>query len=241
MTKTVARVAPENHSHQWCHGRLFYGAIRRVGAYMPRIKDIAGNTYGRLTVIRLDHVDQHARWLCRCECGAECVVRSNALKSGKTTSCGCYVRQIHTKHSMCNSPEYKSWVAMKCRCSNKNSKNYMHYGGRGISICDRWVDSFENFYTDMGERPEGTSLDRGDVNGDYTPENCRWATSREQVTNRNKSLRFMFRGAIRPLIEIAEMADVKYRTLYDKIKSGLDIEVCVAAAYAARKDLRHAS
>ena len=109
--------------------------------------------------------------------GGFCFMSYN-LKEGKGN--------INYKHGMTNTREFKSWISMKTRCYNPNSKGYQNYGGRGITICDRWKDSFINFYEDMGERPEGTSLDRIDVNGNYEPSNCRWADSIIQNRNRNK-------------------------------------------------------
>jgi hypothetical protein len=129
-------------------------------------------------------------WLCQCECGNTVVVNGNALRRGNTRSCGCLQKDEASlrrrTHGMKGTPTYRSWVAMKNRCTNPRQDNYGRYGARGIAVCDRWLGEggFDAFLYDMGERPEGTTLDRIDPDGNYEPANCRWATAEEQERNK---------------------------------------------------------
>lgn len=164
-----------------------------------RIPDLTGLTSGRLVVVGFSHIDHlgASRWKCLCSCGNTCVVRSNSLRSGKTKSCGCFNRESaavrmkkqrtihgHGRHPS-RTATYRTWCALRTRCNNPRSQDYKDYGGRGIRVCPRW-DSFENFLSDMGERPKGLTIERMDNDGDYEPSNCKWATNSEQQRNKRK-------------------------------------------------------
>ncbi len=146
----------------------------------------------RLTFVKdVERISKHRRAMFNCVCGATKIIRYDGVQSGAVRSCGCYQKEVakqlnlkhgHAFHSR-HSRTYTSWVCMKTRCFNPRHKNYGHYGGRGIVVCKRWM-KFENFLKDMGKRPENRTLDRINVNGNYTPSNCRWATSQEQGWNK---------------------------------------------------------
>lgn len=199
---------------------------------MARIKgpthhDLLGQRFGRLTVIA--ESDERTswgsmKWVCKCDCGTIKTIDAQALKKGYTTSCGCYHKEELTKratkhgHSRVRrvSPTYHSWAQMFTRCYNKNDPAYKYYGARGIKVCDSW-HKFENFLKDMGERPEGKSIDRIDFNGDYEPGNCRWITQKEQTNNTRRNVFFVLDGKKLTVSQLAEIAGLNYNTLYDRL------------------------
>jgi hypothetical protein len=171
---------------------------------MGKPVDLVGRKFGRLTILSVSTPRTNTygrpikRWLCLCDCGGRTETTTNKLVSGHTQSCGCYATEQTSKanktHGMRQSHEYVSWASMKSRCLNPRHKKFDLWGGRGIKICDEWLDSFDAFYCDMGPRPAGTTLDRIDANGPYAPGNCRWATPAEQANNLTTVRRFTVNG-----------------------------------------------
>lgn len=187
------------------------------------IGDISNAKFGKLTVIARSKQIRKGSvlWDCVCECGVHVVVASAKLASGHTTSCGCYrsanLLAMRTKHGFANRTlTYRTWKEMRQRCNNPNSDKYKWYGGRGIGICARW-DSFDAFLEDMGERQPGTTIDRIDNDGDYEPDNCRWASHVEQTRKQSKNkLTIALAAALR-----ADHANgMSYRQLADKYGLG---------------------
>lgn len=192
---------------------------------MPRSQrtDMIGERYGSLVVSGLtDPIrDKSGRGrrkaVARCDCGNEVQVDPNSLRSGASSSCGC-ARVIHG-HSRSGeaSPTYNTWAMILSRCGNPKNDRYQRYGGRGISVCDRWHD-FSSFLADMGERPAGTSIDRKDNDGNYEPGNCRWATDIEQTRNRSVSILVQLDGEIVTLKERCRATGENYQAARRKHK-----------------------
>lgn len=188
-----------------------------------RTVDHTGLKYGRLTAIRFARQDGNVKyWLFRCDCGSLHTTPVNQVKHGGIKSCGCLHSEVTAeprpgKHKMIKSPEYRVWASMLSRCRHK-IENPRH-GGRGIIVCERWMD-FANFYADMGARPSSShSIDRKDNDGNYEPRNCRWATPKEQAINRHNSIFVNVSGKQMPLADAAVALGVNYRTLYWRFKN----------------------
>ncbi len=150
-------------------------------------KDISGIRSGRLVAIDRAYNKSHSwYWNCKCDCGGAAVIQTNKLISGYTKSCGCLFTEAITTHGKSRTKTYRLWMKMRSRCENPAQVGYADYGGRGIKLCDKWK-SYEGFLADMGERPDGYSLERKDTNGDYTPDNCRWIPRGDQNRNTRRN------------------------------------------------------
>ncbi len=197
------------------------------------IASLVGQRRGRLVVQAFDGLGEcyalH-RWRCLCDCGTEKTLTYAALR--KSQSCGCLLREItvarSTSHGLCRKEagSYRSWKDMRARCNNPNDSDYSDYGGRGISVCDAWAD-FARFFDDMGSRPSAHSLDRIDVNGNYEPTNCRWATDTEQANNKRNNLRLEMAGVTKTLAQwCAEFGISRTKVRY-RIKIGWPLELAL--------------
>lgn len=190
--------------------------------------DLTGERYGRLVVLGYAGYLFGCRtaWWCKCDCGTIKRIAGNAMRRGRTTSCGCYAAELTPSktHGRRKSGAYSSWAAMKTRCTNPNSKSYADYGGRGIKICERWLNSFENFLEDMGERPKGHSIERVDNDGDYEPGNCRWASQRAQVNNTRQNRYLEFDGRSQTISQWAKETGIERRTIARRLGLGWSIE-----------------
>lgn len=155
-----------------------------------------------------------------CDCGEETYAKATELLKGKRYSCGCHFKELVKVKTI---PAHGSWASMKQRCLNPNATGYERYGALGIKICDRWL-SFDNFYADMGDRPEGMTLDRIDNSGNYEASNCRWATKLEQNTNQRTNVRIEFDGEVKVLSQWAKEIGVTPSTVAKRIKRGANRE-----------------
>lgn len=168
------------------------------------VKDAGRIKYKRSTVLLIE---------CICTCGNTIIVRKPKFVNGVTKSCGClqkeHASQFNKSHGMTNTPEYRSWYAMLTRCNNKNSAQYKDYGGRGIVVCEEWVNSFENFFKDMGYKPSRNhSIERTDNNKGYNKNNCVWATRIEQCSNKSNNRKFLYKGQELTVTEISRRSGI---------------------------------
>lgn len=199
--------------------------------------NIVGANFGRLTVVEETTMRQQRAivWRCLCDCGNETLVSTGRLRSGHTQSCGCkkvdgpHPSQKTHGHSFVDgkaTSEYNAWSSMKSRCLNPKAPNYKDYGGRGITVCERWLDSFENFLADMGPKPSPEhSLDRyPDNDGNYEPGNCRWADGVQQSSNKRSNHLVMVDGEAMTVTEAARRKGANIVLVRSRIKRGWSIE-----------------
>ena len=198
-----------------------------------RFKDLTGLKFGRVLIVSYCGRRHHSSvWVGRCDCGAEREFASTALLNGTTKSCGCLRREraggLSYKHGQCGGenrkrrpPEYKAWEQMRDRCVNEQHVQWKWYGGKGVVVCDEWVNNFEAFIRDVGPRPTAKhTLDRINSNGNYEPSNVRWATWTQQARNRSNNHMVEYQGRLMPLIEAAEAAGIPYVTVKSRVGSG---------------------
>lgn len=187
-----------------------------------------GEKFGRWTVVSpADSLGGERASKCRCDCGAERVVKTRNLRSGRSNSCGCFKRdqariqpKATTTHGLSGAPEYTIWVSMRGRCNNPKQHGYERYGGRGIKVCERW-DDFSNFLVDMGPRPSpGHSIDRIDGSKGYSPENCRWATDVEQNNNRKGNVVITYQGRTQTVTEWSRETGISAGAIRYRLKKG---------------------
>lgn len=200
---------------------------------MGKFKDLTGQRFGRWSVIELVGKDKWGRllWRVSCDCGSKKSVLGMSLSNGRSKSCGCLdvelLKARSTKHGMWGSSTYRSWLCMKERCYNQNKNSYHNYRARGIKVCERWLDSFENFLEDMGERPKGMSIDRIDNNGHYTPENCRWANRQEQDRNKRTNIFITYNGETLCVTDWAKKLGKNKSTISKRHSRGWTPEECL--------------
>lgn len=189
---------------------------------MPR-KALGSNRFGRLTVVG----PIKSAWICLCDCGTETTASGTALRRGQKTSCGCFHRERQHEatrtHGMRHSRTYTVWCNMIQRCKNPDNDAFKSYGGRGILVCEGWMQ-FEQFLADMGEAPSGLSIDRKNNDGDYEVDNCRWATDIEQARNTRANRNFTVSGKSQSLAAWCEESGQKYWTVHKRLRMGWTIE-----------------
>lgn len=200
---------------------------------LSKYDDLEGNAYGRLTVLSLAYVKSGIRYyFAECACDKTILIRADSLVTGNTRSCGCYnlevarelIKARSVTHGDSKTRLYNIWLGMRRRCYDQNTKAYSNYGGRGVSVCDQWLDyetfkewSLNNGYSDL------LSIDRIDNNGNYSPENCRWADHKTQANNKSCNIKVVFNGEEGCLADISEKSGIKHKTLYCRIRNNIDM------------------
>lgn len=194
-----------------------------------RFKDITGQRFGRLVVESYAGTNSGgmALWNCKCDCGGIAVVTGSHLRNGHTRSCGCFHDETAAKrfrtHGLSKTRLYTIWASMIDRCCRAESESFKYYGGRGINVCDRWRHSFENFLSDMGECPEGLTLERKDTNGNYEPDNCVWDTIEVQANNRRNNKHLTIDGETKTYAQWEKLHGLREGAISNRLRNGQTI------------------
>lgn len=198
---------------------------------MPAFIDMTGERYGRLIVVeRVENKVVKVRWKCVCDCGKQSVAFTSDLRSGRHASCGCLQIERVSKHGHSGfakppSLTYRSWLSMVQRCTNPNTIHYHRYGGRGIAVCQQWLESFAAFLRDVGERPSKKhTIDRINNDGNYEPSNVRWATRREQSLNRSNNTKVTHDGRTLSITEWSDVTGLSVPTIRGRLHLGWSVE-----------------
>lgn len=198
---------------------------------------LEGWRFGRLVVLEKSHKGGRGEiyWRCQCDCGSTLSTRAASLRTGRTQSCGCLHKERISTHHMTGLPTFKSWESMKQRCTNPASPDFHNYGGRGITVCDSWLHSFDSFLADMGERPKGMTLGRIDNEKGYEPSNCAWVTARDQQRNRRNTRKILHNGAVKTIYELAEQTGLSPKLIGDRLYAGWDVSKVFATARRVKR------
>lgn len=201
---------------------LTSGKSKSCGCVTYRKHDInIGDRFSRWTVIE---IKKGEGCMCRCDCGTVRMVNASSLVYGLSRGCPCG----RISHGMSRTSTYKIWENMKLRCSSKSQRSYNNYGGRGISVCDKWK-TFNGFIEDMGTRPSKKhTIERIDNDGNYEPGNCKWATYVEQATNRRNTIKILVDGELKAIAELSESCGIPYKNLYDRLRAGWSIDSAIS-------------
>lgn len=206
---------------------------------MPKLCDLTGQRFGRLIVVdrAKNNKFNQVCWICQCDCGNTTVVIGSRLMQGKTKSCGCLQKEATANRNYnkgtakgdSTTKLYVVYKAIKARLYNKNNKSYCNYGGRGIKMCQEWLDDFQSFkkWAHLNGYAEGLTIDRIDVNGDYEPSNCRWVSKAEQAINKRNNHLITCQGETKTLSQWADISGVCHATIIDRISRGWDIEKAI--------------
>lgn len=205
--------------------------------------DLTSQKFGRLTVLKFSHKIEKGNnrryyWLCKCDCGNETIVNSASLKNGHTLSCGCLrvenLKKVIDKHNQTGSDLYYVWAQIKQRCNNKNNKRYKDYGGRGITVCNEWLNDFISFYNwamangyDENAPRGKCTIDRIDVNGNYEPSNCRWLTNKKQQNNKRNNHFVTYNNETLTVTQMAEKYNINVNTFRNRVAKGWNIDKCI--------------